>query len=123
MDVSNNIRVPSLGTFSGGGSTADVKPQVKPPVPQDTEAVPQVKAPESAEKAHYEEIKRAAESIQSTFAVSDVRFTIFKDVAGDYVTRFTSLRDGSVKYFPQKSLYQLMQIRQAKLESIFDTKA
>jgi hypothetical protein len=123
MDVSNNIRVPLVGTFSGGGGGADIKPQVKLPVPQSTEAAPKVKAPETAEKALYEEVKRTAESVKSLFVVSDVRFTIFKDVAGDYVTRFTSLKDGSVKYFPQKSLYEMMQIRQANLHSFFDTEA
>lgn len=73
--------------------------------------------------AGYEAVKQAAEALKSTFVVSDVRFTIFKDVAGDYVTRFTSLRDGSVKYFPQKSLFETVKIRNASIQSMVDGSA
>ena len=73
-----------------------------------------------AKDAGYEAVKQAAEALKSTFVVSDVRFTIFKDIAGDYVTRFTSLRDGSVKYFPQKSLFETVKIRNAQIQRVID---
>jgi hypothetical protein len=38
--------------------------------------------------------------------VSDQKFTIYKDAAGQYITRFTSLRDGSVTYIPEPELFR-----------------
>ena len=73
-----------------------------------------------AKDAVYDTVKQAAEALRNTFAVSDVRFTIFKDIAGDYVTRFTSLRDGSVKYYPQKSLFETVKIRNAQIQALID---
>ena len=122
MDIKNVISVPGLGTFGGGQQAA--KPQVKPPANYVAPAKPApVKVPESADKARYEAVRQATEAVKNLFAVSDFRFAIFKDIAGDYVTRFTSLRDGTVKYFPQKSLFEMAQIRTARLEGLFDTQA
>ena len=102
------------GVFKGANSgqvvpkpkaSADVpapKPEVKLPVKVEA---PEVKVQE--DNARYEAVRRAAEALKNTYAVSDVRFTIFKDVAGEYITRFTSLRDGSVSYYPQKTLFKL----------------
>lgn len=91
-----------------------IKQEVKAPVPE------AIKTPKVS---RYEAVKLAAEALKNTYAVSDVRFTIFKDVAGDYVTRFTSLRDGSVKYYPQKSLFEMAKIRNAQFEAMFSTEA
>ena len=122
MDIKNVMSVPGLGTFGGGQQAA--KPQVSAPVKSTAPANPiPAKVPENADKARYEAVRQATEAVKNLFAVSDVRFAIFKDIAGDYVTRFTSLRDGSVKYFPQKSLFELAQIRNARLEGFFDTQA
>ena len=44
------------------------------------------------------------QSFQDVFAVSDTTFTIFKDSSGQYITRFTSLRDGSVTYIPEPDI-------------------
>lgn len=56
-------------------------------------------------------IKRTVEremSSGSFFAVSDNRFTIFKDAkSGQYITRFTSLRDGAVTYVPEPQILKL----------------
>jgi len=92
-----------------------VKQEIKIPVPRVAENKPEV--------SRYEAVRLAAEALKNTYAVSDVRFTIFKDVAGDYVTRFTSLRDGSVKYYPQKSLFELAKILSAQVEAMFSTSA
>ena len=82
---------------------------------------PKVQKPEvKIDNPAYEAVQRAAEALKNTFAVSDVRFTIFKDIAGDYVTRFTSLRDGSVKYYPQKTLFETVKIRNAHYESMIN---
>lgn len=62
----------------------------------------------SVENARLETIRAAAAVVaKDVFVVSDVRFTIFKDVAGQYITRFTSLRDGSVKYYPEVDLLDM----------------
>lgn len=60
------------------------------------------------EQARFEAIKDAArQQIANTFAVSDSRFTIYKQLQGVdlvYVTRFTSLRDGSITVIPEQEL-------------------
>ncbi len=45
-----------------------------------------------------------ARSVQETFAVSDQSFSLFKDASGQIITRFTSLRDGSVRYVPEPDI-------------------
>lgn len=46
------------------------------------------------------------------FAVSDVTFTIIKDpYSGEYITRFRSLRDGTVTYIPEQEVMTYSQIR------------
>jgi len=121
MDVVN-ITPQVGGNIYQGASPVIAKPAPQPPVVE--VKVEQPKAPPTAEKARYEEVKKAAQAIQSNYyVVSDVRFTIFKDIAGDYVTRFTSLKDGSVKYYPQKSLFDLMKIKQSQALAIFHTEA
>jgi len=53
----------------------------------------------------YEAIKTAVKAaFKDTYAVSDQSFSIFKDSTGQYVTRLTSLRDGSVSYIPEPNL-------------------
>lgn len=123
MDIKNVISVPGLGTF-GGGQAQSARTEIKLPVKSAAPvATVPVKVPDNADQARYEAVQQAAKAVQNLFVVSDVRFAIFKDIAGDYVTRFTSLRDGSVKYFPQKSLFELAQIRHQRFEGFFDTKA
>ncbi len=43
---------------------------------------------------------------KDTFVVSDTSFSIFKDSTGQYITRFTNLRDGSVTYIPEVEILQ-----------------
>jgi hypothetical protein len=47
-------------------------------------------------------IKR--EEFRQYFAVSDRTFTIYKDINGQMITRFTSLRDVSVTYVPEPDI-------------------
>lgn len=70
-------------------------------VPVKTVDVPQEKIADAREAY----IRKAAESYRaSLYPVSDVRFTIFKNTAGEYITRFTSLRDGTVTQVPEPAL-------------------
>ena len=70
----------------GGGSTAEVS---------------------DAQQQRYEAVRRASQQVADLYVVSDKTFTIFKDVSGQYVTRFTSLRDGKVTYIPEPNLFRL----------------
>ena len=62
------------------------------------------------EKDREELVRQAAQSFKNTFAVSDVKFTIFKDSSGQYITRFTNLNDGKVTYIPEPDMLTFSQI-------------
>lgn len=65
-----------------------------------------VKETGDADKARFEAVRIAAERVrQNVFVVSDTRFTIFKDAhTGQYITRYTDLRTGTVTYYPEQEL-------------------
>ena len=60
-----------------------------------------------AEQQRLQQVRRLSQQVADFFVVSDRTFTIFKDVSGQYVTRFTSLRDGKVTYIPEPNLVRL----------------
>jgi hypothetical protein len=62
---------------------------------------------ESSEMQRLQKVQRLSQQISDIFVVSDRTFTIFKDVSGQYITRFTSLRDGKVTYIPEPNLFRL----------------
>ena len=62
---------------------------------------------QAAEQQREQAVQRAAQSISEVFVVSDKTFTIFKDITGQYITRFTSLRDGKVTYIPEPNLLKM----------------
>ena len=67
---------------------------------------------EQIEQKRHDAVKQAASNV---FVVSDQSFTIFKDNNGQYVTRYTSLRDGRVTYIPEP---ELLRRAQAQSESV-----
>lgn len=77
--------------------------------------VPEVKAEEvpvtfdakTAEDRRIAAIRRAAQQVANTYVVSDKTFSLFKDTTGQYITRFTSLRDGRVTYIPEPELFKM----------------
>lgn len=75
--------------------------------------VPELKTEEAItdiEAKRYEQLQRAAESFfKDVYAVSDTTFAIFKDATGQYITRFTNLRDGKVTYIPEPQMLQYME--------------
>ena len=91
-------------------------PQAPPPaaaataVPAPAQDIPAIDtAPSDLDLAKAEEtrlhaVERAAQRAVESFVVSDKTFTIFKDVTGQYITRFFSLRDGRVTYIPEPEL-------------------
>ncbi|MDX1974763.1 MAG: hypothetical protein SFT92_03710 [Rickettsiales bacterium] len=56
----------------------------------------------AADARRLQAVQRQAQA--NVYVVSDRTFTIFKDATGQYVTRFTSLRDGKVTYIPEPNL-------------------
>ena len=65
----------------------------------------------STENQRLQNIKEAIKIVfKDSYAVSDTSFSIFKDNNGQYITRVTSLRDGSVTYMPEPELLRQMEI-------------
>jgi hypothetical protein len=72
-----------------------------------------------AEARRFEQVQRAAQSFfKDVYAVNDHTFSIYKDSAGQYITRFTSLRDGKVTYIPEPKL-----LERAARESVIEIQA
>ena len=66
----------------------------------------------TAEKKRYDAVQAASHNFfKDVYAVSDTSFTIYKDSTGQYVTRYTSLRDGKVTYVPEQAMLQYAQSR------------
>ena len=116
MDINLQVRgaVPSLPGAQGadapirGNKDAAATPQSLPGA--------DVKVPD-VEQQRYERLQRAAQQLfDNVYAVSDTTFSIFKDSTGQYVTRFTSLRDGRVTYIPEPKVldYASRKIRDAQ---------
>lgn len=61
----------------------------------------------AAEQTRLETIQRLAQQIANVYVIGDQTFSLFKDVTGQYITRFTSLRDGKVTYIPEPTLFKL----------------
>lgn len=73
------------------------------PQPGTTQASPE-QSLQTAEETRIKALQRAAQAATNSFVVSDKTFSIFKDSTGQYITRFTSLRDGRVTYIPEPEL-------------------
>ena len=56
-------------------------------------------ASDEQRRSHMEQASQAI--IRDIYAVSDSKFTIFKDASGQYITRIVNLRDGRVTYIPE----------------------
>ena len=62
---------------------------------------------QAVEQKRADAVKAASQQAAETFVVSDHSFTIFKDATGQYITRFTSLRDGKVTYIPEPNIFKM----------------
>jgi hypothetical protein len=60
-----------------------------------------------AEQQRFQAVQRLSQQMVDPYVVSDRTFTIFKDATGQYITRFTSLRDGKVTYIPEPNLFRM----------------
>lgn len=72
-----------------------------------------------AEQRRAEAVEQAAKDFLRTFyAVSDTTFALYKDTTGQYITRFTSLRDGRVTYIPEPDLLAHMERMRHGVENL-----
>jgi hypothetical protein len=121
MDIVKLSGSPTLPQiFPGAGKSA---PQVKEiPQPQQAAQVETEAAIiEATERRRYERIIQAAQTVVADlYVVSDQKFSIYKDVSGQYITRYTSLRDGSVTYIPEPELLRRAERAQASLSSAIE---
>jgi hypothetical protein len=69
------------------------------------------------EQRRYNQVTQAAQRLAGgdPYPISDRSFTIYKDASGQYVTRYTSLRDGRVTYIPEQKLLQAFERSQSSL--------
>ena len=68
-----------------------------------------------AEAKRIERLRQAA----STFVLGPPKsFTIYKDAAGQLITRFTNLSDGKVTYIPEPNLLGRLESRQGAAPSL-----
>ena len=80
--------------------------------------------PIPAEQRRYEKVLQASQSLfKDVYVVSDKSFSIFKDSSGQYITRYTSLRDGRVTYIPEPQLLRKFEDQQRASSKIVEIQA
>jgi hypothetical protein len=89
-----------------GQGAAPAAPQAKNAEVDPVVVHQQVKDAHTAEKQRLDTVIRAAQLFKDVYAVSDTSFSIFKDASGQFITRFTSLKDGSITYIPEPDMVQ-----------------
>lgn len=101
--------IPELGSRRVENTTTNNAPQTLPEPPAAAEVEIDL---EATEQRRFERVERATtEFFNEFFAVSDTTFSIYKDASGQFITRFTSLRDGSVTFIPEPDLLQFLSNR------------
>lgn len=108
MDININP-VSGVNQYNPPKTTTDDK--VQPPAPiQRAQAIVASNSDYPDAQARYEEaIKQAALSFKDFYALSDQKFSIFKDATGQYITRYVSLHDSSITYVPAPVLMKYAQ--------------
>ncbi|MCC7259553.1 MAG: hypothetical protein IT567_00810 [Alphaproteobacteria bacterium] len=134
MDIGNTnsgsipLPTPRGGAAAGKGASADVIRVAKPDVAV-SESVPAPEVaqedisitPQQAEDARFEAIKQAAQAYVDIYAVSNVKFTIYRGAGGEYITRYTNLQTGEVRQVPEQDLLDLMATQSGGEGVILDT--
>ncbi|MFZ4541702.1 MAG: hypothetical protein ACOYNL_07830 [Rickettsiales bacterium] len=115
-------------TLPGARSTdiqvAQKQPEDYPEISVSTPGTTSGDTVQSADQQRYKEVVIAARRFTGDpYPVSDKSFTIFKDSSGQYITRFTSLRDGRVTYIPELKLLQQLESHQRALKTVVHLQA
>lgn len=104
IGLGKQVSLPTLPTPS-----VQSAPAASTPAPSPTLPIPGSQGQEfdaqSAERARAEAVARASEQLANVYVIGDRTFSLFKDSTGQYITRFTSLRDGRVTYVPEPTLF------------------
>ena len=109
MDITGALNnTQASNQFITAARAADAPPVRRSDISNEIVRIPAVENTDltQMDEQRLADIKRVIErnSFKDTFAVRDTSFTIFKDQEGQYITRFTSLRDGSVTYVQEKDV-------------------
>lgn len=105
-----NTNLPNMAQIAGGVVARPVEQQAEAQAQRvaETPKKQETLSQRNPDESRLEAIKQAAkQQAVNYFVVSDSRFTIYKQQSGDnyvYVTRFTSLKDGSVTVIPEQEL-------------------
>ena len=131
--ISAGVQNPNSGSAGAATAARTTVAATLKPKQQSLNAVPEAVAkvvqPDkaemtNAEQRRYEAVEQGAQAIAAqAFAVSDTRFTIYKDATGQFITRFTSLSDGSVTYYPEPEVAAFMAERSAERKASYDIDA
>ncbi len=118
MDISGLNAQPSNPVFSGARRAEAVREVAPQAQNASTDvALPQtqqVRDVQGTEQQRLDTVVQAASQFRDVYAVSDTTFSIFKDSSGQFVTRFTSLKDGSVTYIPEPDIARFVESNNAR---------
>lgn len=120
INLQGGIRLPQSLPGARSADLPIAKPQTSDatPVPVPGQGYDK---PADTELKREAAVYRAAESFfKDVYAVSDQRFTIFKDSSGQYITRYTSLRDGRVTYIPEPDMLAYMERKRQAREALVE---
>ncbi len=124
MDISLHIPMsgatpsytPPVPTTANTDSAPVIVPP-KQPAPVQSSSATAVPTPDI--HAQYEAaIRQTVLSFKNFYAISDKEFSIFKDASGQYITRYVSLRDGTVTYTPAPVFIRNMQAAGESISSL-----
>lgn len=127
MEISGVVAQPSNPVFRGAKKAEAIK-EVAPKEQNATQdvALPldkQVKDANKTEAQRLDTVIKAASQFKNVYAVSDTKFTIFKDSSGQFVTRFTNLKDGSVTYIPEPDITRFNETNRARNDALISIDA
>jgi hypothetical protein len=106
IGLSPQIKLPSLPAQSAPSAPAIALPDPSAGLPKPAQDQVDFNA-QAAEQNRAAAVHKAAQQVANVFVIGDQTFSLFKDATGQYITRFTSLRDGKVTYIPEPTLFKL----------------
>ncbi len=106
IGLSPQIKLPSLSTQSVPSAPAIALSDPTAGLPNPVQDKVEFNA-DAAEQTRVAAVQKAAQQVANVYVIGDQTFSLFKDATGQYITRFTSLRDGKVTYIPEPTLFQI----------------
>ncbi len=125
MEINGVNAQPSNPVYSGAKRAEAIR-EVSPKsqnTSNTTSIDKQVNDVQNVEKQRLDTVVKAASSFKNVYAVSDTTFTIFKDSTGQFVTRFTSLKDGAVTYVPEPDIARFIESNRARTDALITIEA